>query len=71
MDYKQLQTFDLAGTVAIEISPDGLAVAVRCFDSNGTPVHLHMSRTDLERLLLQANRELERVPLPARDPSSR
>jgi hypothetical protein len=68
VEYKRLQVFDLAST-AVEVDPAGGAV-IRCFDSKGTPVHLHMSRSALEKLRDEATRELERVPKPARGQSS-
>ena len=70
VDYKPFYVFDIVSTT-VEIDPHQQAVEVGCLDSKGTAVQLRMSRSDLERLLLLATRELERVPLPVRDPSSR
>ena len=63
--YKQTHSFDIKRAEP-EVESSGRATVVRCFDSRGNAVQLHMSRSALEKLLSLAKRELKRVPTPAR-----
>ena len=65
VDYKLMQRFDMT-TLTARLDEGGAAAVLRGFDSTRTPVHLHISRSLLERLVHQATRELERVPKPSR-----
>ena len=63
--YKQMHSFDVSRAQP-EVDGSGQTTVVRCFDSRGNAVQLHMSRSALEKLLALAKRELKRVPKPAR-----
>ena len=63
--HKQTHSFDIKRAEP-EVDSFGRATVVRCFDGRGNAVHLHMSRSALEKLLTLAKRELKRVPKPER-----
>ena len=63
--YKQMHSFDVSRAEP-EVDSSSQTTVVRCFDSMGNAVQLHMSRSALQKLLSLAKRELKRVPKPAR-----
>jgi len=69
VEFKEMKIANITST-AVVVDGGGLSATIRCFDDRGSPLHLHMSRSALEHLLLQAKRALENTPKPARGASS-